>query len=501
MLDGGSGKGFGLSPSKVVQGRTELTDSYVTPLQLHIDGEWIDAGGRDTHVVVNPATGSAIGDLPLANAVDLDRALDAADRGFRSWRATTPEQRAAILSGAARLVHERADRIAAIATREQGKPLAEAKGETGYAAALFDFYAAEAKRNYGRMLVRPAGSRSLVLKQPVGPAVAFCPWNFPILNPARKLAPALAAGCSMIVKPPEEAPGSAIEILRCLIDAGLPPGVVSMIFGVPDMVSRHLIASPVIRKISFTGSVPVGKHLMKLAAEGMKRTTMELGGHSPVLVFDDCDLDKTVAMVAANKFRNAGQVCISPTRFYVQEGIYESFAKAFVAKADALKIGDGMEAATNMGPLANPRRPDAIEALVADAKAKGATVAAGGERTGEGGFFFQPTVLTDVPLDARAMNEEPFGPLALMRPFRDLDEAVAQANRLPFGLAAYVFTENARRANLLGDAIEAGMVGINTMGLSHVDAPFGGVKDSGHGSEDGPEGMDAFMVTKAVHQA
>ncbi len=475
--------------------------SYPTRLALHIDGEWLGTGDRATHRVIDPATGDALGELPLASAADLDRALDAAARGYRLWRATPIDARANILAGAARLLRERAEMIATIATREQGKLLSEARAEVGYTAALVDFYAGEARRNYGRVLPRSPGSRSLVVHEPVGPAVAFCPWNFPILNPARKLAPALAAGCSMIIKPPEEAPASAIEVIRCFIDAGLPASVVGIVFGVPDMVSRHLITSPVIRKISFTGSVPVGKALMKLAAEGMKKTTMELGGHSPVLVFADCDLDKTVAMVAAAKFRNAGQVCVSPTRFHVEASIHDRFVAALAERADALSLGSGLDAATTMGPLANPRRPAAIEALVADAVKAGARVAAGGERRGDAGFFYAPTVLADVPLAARAMNEEPFGPLALVRPFATLDEAVAEANRLPFGLAAYVFTENARRANILGDALEAGMIGINMMAMSAVDAPFGGVKESGHGSEDGPEGMAAFMVTKAIHQA
>ena len=477
---------------------------YGVTLGLHIAGEWIGLGGRDTHQVVDPATGAPLAELPLATPADLDAALEASARGYRVWRARNADERAGVLAGAARLLRERVDLIAAVATAEQGKPLAEARGELGYAAALVDFYAAETRRNLGRVLVRPPGTRSVVVREPVGSCVAFCPWNFPILNPARKLAPALAAGCSMILKPPEEAPGSAIEVVRCFIDAGLPADVVGVVFGVPDKVSRHLIASPIVRKISFTGSVPVGKALMKLAADGMKRTTMELGGHSPVLVFDDCDLEKTVALTAAAKFRNAGQVCISPTRFYVQEGVYDRFVSAFVERTRALKVGAGDAAGVAMGPLANPRRPQAMEAMVADAREGGARLLAGGERGGvgpDGGFFFAPTVLADVPLNARAMNDEPFGPLALIRPFRDLDEAVEQANRLPYGLAAYAFTENGRRANLLGDALEAGMVGLNTTQLSHVDAPFGGIKESGHGSEDGPEGLAAFTVVKAVHQA
>lgn len=473
---------------------------YDTRLGLFIDGEWITAA-RDTHKVVNPATGDVLGELPLATPADLDRALDAAARGYREWRATGTDVKAAVLAGAARLLRKRSEQIATIATLEQGKVIGEARGEVAYAAALVDFYAGEVRRNYGRVLPRGPGMRSLVMHEPVGPAVAFCPWNFPILNPARKLAPALAAGCSMIIKPPEEAPGSAIEVVRCFIDAGLPPAVASIVFGVPDQVSRYLISSPVVRKISFTGSVPVGKLLMKQAAEGMKRTTMELGGHAPVLVFDDCDIDKAVTLISQFKFRNAGQVCVSPTRIHVQQGIHDRFVAALAERARAVKVGFGLDADSQMGPLANPRRPAAMEGLVADAVAAGARIAAGGERLGGQGFFYAPTVLADVPLTARVMNEEPFGPLALVRPFATLDEAVEEANRLPFGLAAYAFTENGRRANLLADALEAGMVGINTLALSAADAPFGGVKDSGHGSEDGPEGMRAFQVVKAVHQA
>jgi len=342
------------------------------------------------------------------------------------------------------------------------------------------------------------------MKEPVGPVAAFCPWNFPIGNPARKLGAAIGAGCSIIIKPPEEAPGSAIEVLNCLLDAGLPPEVATCVFGVPDQVSRHLIASPIIRKVSFTGSVAVGKHLMKLAADGGKRTTMELGGHGPVLVFDDANVDRALDLLVPAKFRNTGQVCISPTRFHVQEGIYARFVQAFTARASKLAVGNGLDAAVQMGPMANPRRPEAIEGFVANAVAAGARVVTGGERgggPGRDGFFFRPTVLADVPTTARVMNEEPFGPIALMRPFKTFDEAVEQANRLPYGLAAYCFTENGRRALLLGDAIESGMVGINTTHIGGADSPFGGVKDSGHGSEDGPEGLEACLVLKTIHQA
>jgi succinate-semialdehyde dehydrogenase/glutarate-semialdehyde dehydrogenase len=475
-----------------------VTD-YDARLGLYIGGGWLSGDGRETHEVLNPATGASHGALPLATPADLDHALEAAQRGFLAWRTTAPDVRAAILTKAAALIRERAERLARIATLEQGKILAEAKGEPLFAAALLDFHAGEAVRIYGRVLPRPAGKRSLVLQQPVGPVAAFCSWNFPILNVVRKIAPALAAGCSIIIKPSEEAAGSAVEVLRCFQDAGLPGDVAQCVFGVPDLVSRQLLASPITRKLSFTGSVAVGKHLMRLAADTMMKTTMELGGHAPVLVFDDCDLEKTLDTLVAHKFRNAGQVCIAPTRFHVQEGIYEHFATGFAERTRRLKIGGGMAPESEVGPMANPRRPEAIEAMVEDARRVGARVLAGGERGEGAGFFYRPTVLADVPLEAKAMNVEPFGPIALLRPFATFDDAIEQANRLPFGLAAYCFTENGRRQNLLGDVIEAGMVAINNVRLSWPDSPFGGIKDSGHGSEDGPEGVAAHMVTKTVH--
>ncbi len=466
---------------------------------LYIAGEWRTGGGRIEQEVLNPATGRAIGTVPHASTGDLDEALSAADRGFRAWRATPGEARAAVLGKTAALIRERADRLAAIATEEQGKPLAEARGEALGAAAILDFHAGEAVRIYGRVLPRPTGTRSLVLKQPVGPVAAFCAWNFPLLNVVRKLSPAIASGCSVILKPSEETPASATAILQCFQDAGLPGDVAQIVFGVPDEVSRTLLASPVTRKLSFTGSVPVGKHLMRLASDTVMKMTMELGGHAPVLVFDDCDLDKTLDMMVAHKFRNAGQVCVSPTRFYVQDGIYDRFAAGFAERTRNLAVGDGSTAGTSMGPLANPRRPEALEAMIADARAAGAKVLAGGDRREGEGFFYSPTVLGDVPLEAKVMNEEPFGPLALMRRFGTLEEAIEQANRLPYGLASYCFTENGRRQAILGDAIESGMVCINNVRASWPDAPFGGMKDSGFGSEDGPEGIEAHMVTKSVH--
>ena len=475
--------------------------TYSARLGLYIDGEWLGTEGRDTHSVINPATGAGQADLPLATAADLDRALAAAEAGFQAWRKVAPEARAAVLNKTAAIIRERAEQIARIATMEEGKPFAEAKGEVIASASLLEFHAGEAVRVYGRVLMRPAGMRSMVLHHPVGPVAAFCAWNFPALNPVRKLGPAIAAGCSIILKPSEETPGSAVEIMRCFQDAGLPGNVAQMVFGVPDMVSRQLLASPITRKLSFTGSVPVGKHLMKLASDSVMRMTMELGGHSPVLVFDDCDLEKTLDTLVAHKFRNAGQVCVAPTRFHVQDTIYEKFAQGFAERTKTMSVGDGLNSANQMGPLANPRRPDTIAALVEDARSLGARVLAGGERTSGSGFFFQPTVIADLPLEAKAMNDEPFGPLALIRPFATDADAIAEANRLPYGLAAYCFTESGRRQNVLAETVEAGMIAINSVRMTWPDAPFGGVKESGFGSEDGPEGIMAHMTTKAVHIA
>src|SRR3982750_2792546 len=473
---------------------------YETDLKLFIDGVWQSGEGRDAPPVLTPVKPSPTAEGPYATKADLDEALAASERAWPEWRALDVEKRGAILSKAAALLRERVDLIAATLTQEQGKVLAEAKAETLGSAQLFDWYAEEAKRDYGRTLVRPAGQLSRVIRQPVGPTATFTPWNFPIYLPAKKVAAALAAGCTVISRPPHETPGCTTELFRALADAGIPNGVAQLVHGDADLVSSTLIASRVIRKVSFTGSTGVGKHLMKLCADSMTRVTMELGGHAPVLVFDDCDLEKTLDMVVSQKFRNAGQVCVSPTRFYVQRGIYDAFVKGFAERTAKVKVGNGLEEGVKMGPLANERRPQAIEMLVADAKAKGARVLAGGER-GNGGFFFQPTLLADVPNEAEIMNEEPFGPVAVSRSFDTFEEAIGEANRLPYGLAAFAFTENGRRANLIGDLVESGMVGINTFGISGADTPFGGVKDSGFGSEGGKEGLESYQVVKAIHQA
>ena len=469
-------------------------------LHMLIDGEQVSGDSRRTHTVVNPATGEALGELPLADAADLDRALDAAARGFALWRDAPAQQRAAVLQGAARLMHERQEEIARIATLEQGKPLAESRIEVMMNVGLFNFYAGECQRLYGRSLVRPNGMRSTVVHEPVGVVAAFAPWNFPIGNPGRKLGAPIAAGCSVILKSAEEAPASALAVLQCLYDAGLPKEAAQAVFGVPDEVSRHLLGSPIVRKLSFTGSTVVGKHLARLATENMQRTTMELGGHGPVLVFDDAELQKTLDTVVGHKFRNAGQVCVSPTRFIVERGVFEAFRDGFAERARRIKVGSGLDAGTQMGPMANPRRPEAMDRLIKDAVARGAKLHCGGERIGNQGYFYAPSVLSEVPLDAAIMNEEPFGPVAIINRFEDEAAMIQEANRLPYGLAAYAWTGDAKRQQRLGRYLEAGMVGLNTTMIGGADSPFGGVKWSGHGSEDGPEGVLACMVTKAIHE-
>ena len=470
-------------------------------VSLFIDGQWVAGSEGGTLPIRNPATGQVIGQLAHASRADLDRALDAADRGFRQWRKVGAYERSQTLRRAAQILRASAAETARLMTQEQGKPLAEAKGETLAAADVIEWFAEEARRTYGRVIPsRTEGVTQLALKEPVGPVAAFTPWNFPINQAVRKLSAALAAGCSVILKGPEETPASCAALIRAYQEAGVPAGVVNLVFGVPAEISEYLIPHPVIRKITFTGSTPVGKQLAALAGLHMKRITMELGGHAPVLVFDDADVDGAARMLASAKFRNAGQVCVSPTRFLVQEGVYDRFVEAFVAASRKVKVGDGLEAGTTMGPLANPRRLEAMAAFVDDARAAGARVAAGGERIGVAGNFFAPTILVDVPLSAKVMSNEPFGPLAAMARFKDLDGALAEANRLPFGLAAYAFTRSLKTATAVGNGIESGMVSINHFGLALPELPFGGIKDSGYGTEGGSEAIESYLNTKLVTQ-
>ncbi|PWS34603.1 NAD-dependent succinate-semialdehyde dehydrogenase [Falsiroseomonas bella] len=470
--------------------------------QLYIDGTWRAARSGRTIPVLNPATEEVIGQVAHAGKDDLDEALAAAEKGFATWKKVSAFDRAKLMRKAADILRSRADEVARLMTLEQGKPLPEAKIEVMAAADIIDWFAEEARRAYGRVVpARAEGVYQLVVKEPVGPVAAFTPWNFPINQVVRKLSAAVATGCSIIVKAPEETPASPAMLVKAFVDAGLPAGVVNLVYGVPAEISEYLIPHPVIRKVTFTGSTPVGKHLAALAGAHMKRVTMELGGHAPAIVFDDADLDLAVKTLAGAKFRNAGQVCVSPTRFLVQEKLYEPFVEKFVAVAKGLKVGDGMAEGTQMGPLAHDRRVPWVEGLVADARQRGAEVHAGGERIGNKGYFYQPTVLTGVGKDARMMNEEPFGPLAMIAPFKEFDEVVEEANRLPFGLAAYAFTRSAKTANAVAAKVETGMMTINHLGLALPEVPFGGVKDSGYGSEGGSEAIEAYLNTKFVSQA
>jgi succinate-semialdehyde dehydrogenase/glutarate-semialdehyde dehydrogenase len=468
---------------------------------LFIDGTWCGGSGGAPLPVLNPATGETIGSVARAGPADLDRALAAAEKGFKSWRKISAYDRGRILRKAGDLLRSRADAIAPVMTREHGKPQGEAKGEVMSGADILDWFAEEARRTYGRVI--PARSdtvQQIVSKEPVGPVAAFTPWNFPINQAARKVAAALAAGCSVILKGPEETPASCAALVQALADAGLPAGVLNLVYGVPADISAYLIPRRTIRKVSFTGSVPVGKHLAALAGAHMKRVTMELGGHSPAIVFADADVEVAAKILSANKFRNAGQICVSPTRFIVHDALYEPFVDRFVAAAKAVKVGDGMQDGIAMGPLATARRVEAMEGFIADAVAKGAKLRTGGRRIGNTGYFFEPTVLTDVPADARVMNEEPFGPIAIMLPFSTFDEAIAEANRLPYGLAAYAYTRSLKTAAAVAAAFESGTVSINHHGLAPIETPLGGVKDSGYGSEGGSEAIEAYLVTKFVTQ-
>jgi succinate-semialdehyde dehydrogenase/glutarate-semialdehyde dehydrogenase len=469
--------------------------AYPEPM-LYIDGGWRKTA--ETLPVLNPADETVIGAVPVAARADLDDALAAAERGFRLWSRTSPARRAEIILAAAALMRERADEIARSITLEHGKPLAQARLEVIRGCEFFEWDAAEGRRTYGRVIPSEPGIRYVVHHQPIGTVAAFSPWNFPMSQPARKIAGALASGCSIIIKAAEETPAGAMHIAQAFHDAGLPPGVLNLVFGVPADISGYLIPQSQVRLVAFTGSTAVGKHLSELAARHMTPVLMELGGHAPVIVCDDVDPVAAAISSAIRKARNAGQVCTSPTRFFVQERIYKTFADTFAEKARTVAIGNGLDSGIEMGPLANHRRIEAMETLVADARARGARVLAGGERLGNRGYFFPVTVLADLPDDARVMREEPFGPLAVINPVSSLDEAIEKANALPFGLAAYAFTHSASNADRLADGIEAGNVSINTLEASVAEVPFGGVKDSGYGREGGIEGLLPYTVVKNV---
>jgi succinate-semialdehyde dehydrogenase/glutarate-semialdehyde dehydrogenase len=464
-------------------------------LELYIDGRWKRADGQ---AVLNPADETVLGTVPSATIADLDDAIAAAERGFKVWRKTSPARRTQIILKAASLIRERVNEMAVAMTMEQGKPLEQARLEILRGCDIIEWDATEGLRMYGRVIPSEDGMRHTVLRQPIGPVAAFSPWNFPMSSPGRKVAGALSSGCSIILKASEETPAGAVQLVRAFHDAGLPPGVLNLVFGNPAEISSHLIPQSAIRLITFTGSIPVGKSLAEMAGRYMKPAIMELGGHAPVIVCDDVDPVATAATSAVGKSRNAGQVCVAPTRFFVQESIYKRFADTFAEKAAQLKVGNGLDPSTQLGPLANSRRVDAMESFVADARARGARVLAGGQRIGNSGYFFPLTVLADVPDGARAMRDEPFGPLALVNPVRDLDEAIEKANALPYGLAAYAFTRSAQNADRLATEVEVGNLSINHFVASVAETPFGGVKESGYGREGGTEGLQCYTVAKNV---
>ena len=464
-------------------------------IELYIDGRWKKADGQP---VLNPADETVLGTVPTATIADLDDAIAAAERGFAVWRKTAPAKRTQIILKAASLMRERVSEMATAMTLEQGKPLDQARLEILRGCDIIEWDATEGLRMYGRVIPSEDGMRHTVLRQPIGPVAAFSPWNFPMSSPARKVGGALSSGCSIILKASEETPAGAVQLVRAFDDAGLPPGVLNLVFGNPAEISGHLVPHSSIRLVTFTGSIPVGKSLAEMAGRHMKPAIMELGGHAPVIVCDDVDPVATAATSVTGKSRNAGQVCVAPTRFFVQESIYKSFADSFAEKAAQLTVGNGLDPATQLGPLANSRRIEAMEGFVADAKAKGAKVLAGGQRIGNRGYFFPLTVLAELPDDARAMREEPFGPLALVNPVRDLDEAIEKANSLPYGLAAYAFTRSAQNADRLANDVEVGNLSINHFVASVAETPFGGVKDSGYGREGGTEGLQCYTVAKNV---
>jgi succinate-semialdehyde dehydrogenase/glutarate-semialdehyde dehydrogenase len=464
-------------------------------LQLYVGGNWKKAPGQP---VINPADESVIGTVPTATRADLDAALSAAEDGFRIWSRTSPAKRAEVILKAVTLMRQRVEEMAFEMTVEQGKPIAQSRLEIIRGCEIIEWDTQEGRRTYGRVIPSEPGIRHTVLRQPIGVVAAFSPWNFPMSSPARKVGGALSAGCSIILKASEETPAGAVQLVQAFHDAGLPPGVLNLVFGQPTEISEYLIPHKTVRLITFTGSIPVGKKLAEMAGRHMKPAIMELGGHAPVIVCDDVDPVTTAATSVMGKTRNAGQVCVSPTRFFVQEAIYKDFTNAFAEKARAVKVGDGLDPSNQMGPLANHRRIETMEAMIADARAKGARVLAGGSRIGNRGYYFPLTVLADLPDDTRAMHDEPFGPLALLNPVKSLDEAIEKANSLPYALAAYAFTRSARNADRLADGVEAGNLSINNFVASIAETPFGGVKESGYGREGGTEGLQHYTVVKNV---
>ncbi|ASJ62759.1 aldehyde dehydrogenase family protein [Sinorhizobium meliloti] len=467
-------------------------------LGILIDGRWIYEAERSTEVV-DPATGQTIARLPFAADGEIAEAVASSQRAFESWKDRSPLERGRILRRFADLARKHADEIARNMTRDQGKPLSEAIGEIRFAADHADWHAEEARRIYGRVIpARDPRVQQMVLREPVGVCIAFTPWNFPFSQALRKVVAALASGCTIILKGPGESPSSTVAIGRLMQEAGLPDGCLNILWGDPAHLSETLLAAPEVRKISFTGSVEVGKHLASLAGRHMKRSTMELGGHAPVILFDDADIEAAADALAGQKVRNAGQVCISPTRFYVQAKGHDRFLARFAEKIASTRVGNGFQESVQMGPLCHGRRVAEMEGFVQDAREQGAEIVTGGERVGNAGFFYAPTVVAAGTDELRLMKEEPFGPIAVVTPFGDFDEVIRRANSLPFGLASYVFTGSSSRAQNAARALAAGMVSVNHFGLALPETPFGGINDSGYGSEGGSETFDGYLNTKFV---
>lgn len=466
-----------------------------------IAGAFRQGAGADRFTVINPSTGQPLGDYAHAAPEDVQAAIDAAAKALRPWSRTPAYERSALLRRVATLMRERGDAMAAQIASELGKPVGEAKKEVVTAAEMFEWAAEEARRIYGRTIpARAGGITQTVALEPIGVVAAFAGWNAPAITPSRKISGALAAGCTIVIKPSEETAGVALHIAKAVQDAGVPDGVVNMVFGEPGAIADQLCASPQVHMVTFTGATAIGKQIGAKAALTMKRATLELGGHAPVIVCDDADAGRVARAAVATKYRNSGQICTSPTRFLVQAGVFDRFCGAFVQAAEALRVGDPFDAATQMGPLKNQRRLQSIDRLVRDARERGLTIATGGERIGTEGFFYRPTVIVRPSLDCDAANIEPFGPVALISPFNDLDQAIAEANRLPFGLASYAFTNDVQRAHRLAGEIDSGVVCINEWQASLPETPFGGHKDSGLGSEGGVEGLMEFLRVKCVRQ-
>jgi succinate-semialdehyde dehydrogenase/glutarate-semialdehyde dehydrogenase len=448
--------------------------------------------------VFNPASGKVLAKYTAASRADLDRALAAATEGLALWRKYAPAKRTEILLQAALLLRERSEEIAPLVTMEEGQSQTDAAAFITRGAEIVEWDANEGRRLYGRIIPTQPGLRQMVVREPVGVVAAFTPWNAPIFTPCRKIGSALAAGCSVIIKAAEETPASTMALVRVFQDAGVPSGVINLVYGNPSLISEYLIAAPEVRLITFTGSVPIGKHLAQLASARMKPSIMELGGHAPVIICEDADVALAAQRSCAAKFRNAAQACVAPSRFFIHESVFGQFVEAFISEVRKIKMGNGLEPGVTMGPLANVRRLGVLQAIVDDALARGANMAYRGPAIEGEGYFFAPAVLTNVPADARLLLEEPFGPVVSLASYSDLDKVIAEANALPFGLAGYLFTRSAALADKIASALECGTIGINHFTVSTHGVPFGGVKDSGHGREGGLEGVAGYTIEKSI---